>query len=316
LKHDGVVVKTKRIILIAALVMGTTTMVWGDDLPIVFRQSQAPPLHLTGNMRIDLVGQRELANGPNVQAQTEVAVSTSHKSQWLAAGMSLLVPGTGEFYAESYWKSAAFFALDVVVWALAYSYDRRGDRQTDDFQNYADVRWSVWKYAEYAEKYLAPSGQIYQWRKNPALNPSVSPWLQVDWNELNRMERDVAASGFNGYTHTLAPHGDQQYYELIGKYPQFNQGWDDSPPTFDATKDPVTAHFVYYAGTRGRANDLYNSATTFVTIGIVNHILSAIDAAWSASSFNNSLHAQVGVQVVPEATGVVRVPVMKISYSF
>ena len=28
-------------------------------------------------------------------------------------------------------------------------------------------------------------------------------------------------------SHNLPPHGDQQYYELIGKYHQYSSGWND-----------------------------------------------------------------------------------------
>ena len=55
--------------------------------------------------------------------------------------MSLLVPGSGEFYAQSYWKAAAFFAIEVAAWALAYTYDKKGDKQTDYFQNFANGNW-------------------------------------------------------------------------------------------------------------------------------------------------------------------------------
>jgi len=44
----------------------------------------------------------------------------------------------------------------------------------------------------------------------------------VNLGELNRLEGDLG--GY--YSHQLPPHGEQ-YYEEIGKYPQFNVGWDD-----------------------------------------------------------------------------------------
>jgi hypothetical protein len=28
-------------------------------------------------------------------------------------------------------------------------------------------------------------------------------------------------------SHRLPPHGDQQYYEMIGKYHQYSPGWND-----------------------------------------------------------------------------------------
>ena len=95
-----------------------------------------PPaaIPLSGNARVDFVGFRELAGGYGL-AQDSVFFSTaqaqqpSAKSPWLAGGLSIVLPGAGEFYAESYWKSAAFFVAEVVLWTVAYSYDKKGDRQ-------------------------------------------------------------------------------------------------------------------------------------------------------------------------------------------
>ena len=249
-------------------------------------------------------------NGPSPAQQVSSAVDEAarRKSPWLAAGMSILVPGAGEFYAGDYWKSAAFFAVDVALWIFAYNYDKKGDRQTDFFQNFANQNWSVVKYAQYAQDNLTPPNGPYNW-----LIPNTEgrpPWDRVNWSELNRMEQDIG--GY--YSHVLPPYGQQQYYELIGKYPQFNQGWDDSGPTFNYG-DPLTPHFLWYADQRGQANRYYEKATTFVTIALVNHVVSAFDAAFSAASWNKKLQASLDTQAVPTAWGGMQeVPVVKLTY--
>jgi hypothetical protein len=40
---------------------------------------------------------------------------------------------------------------------------------------------------------------------------------------------------------------------------------------------------------RAKSNDLYAMARTGTTIAMINHLLSAIDAAWSAKLHNNRL---------------------------
>jgi hypothetical protein len=275
-------------------------------------QTRAPEVKLTGDLRTDLVGLHELSTGPAILQEDAVATSPSKKSGWLAAGMSLLIPGSGEFYAESYWKAAAFFVFDVVAWSLAYSNDHKGDEQTDFFQGYANQRWSVVQYAKYAET-LAPKGKTYAWRKpgTETLSPWDQPWTQVNWDEINRMERDIG--GY--YSHTLPEYNSQQYYELIGKYPQFNQGWDDAPPAF-TYGDPLTPHFLYYSDERGKANTYYETATTWVNIALINHLLSAIDAAWSAGIYNSNLHVRTGLRLVPTEVGLVQVPEVRLRYDF
>ncbi len=54
------------------------------------------------------------------------------------------------------------------------------------------------------------------------------PFSEVYWDEVRSFERDIADGVTNGYTHQLPYYGQQQYYELIGKYVQFYAGWDDA----------------------------------------------------------------------------------------
>ncbi len=129
------------------------------------------------------------------------------------------------------------------------------------------------------------------------------------------MEREIG--GF--YSHTLPPYGEQQYFELIGKYPQFNQGWDDAnlslPADYFVIKANLTPRYLYYSEERGLANDYYRSATTFVTVAIVNHVVSAIDAAWSTSSYNRAV-AEGTVHAVPGPEGITYVPAIGVRWEF
>lgn len=278
------------------------------------RATTAPePLQLTGNLRVDLFADLSVAP-PSLQIEE---ASPPRKSPWLAAGLSFVLPGAGEFYAESYWKSALFLAVEVAAWTVAYTQDRKGDRQTESFEAYANTHWNVVQYAERSQA-LAPGGGVYNWLI--AGTEGRPPWERVNWAELNRMERDIAGTlPGRYYSHTLPLWGEQQYYELIGKYQQFYQGWDDADPSLD-DYDEIAARlqaggtrFTYYAGERGKANDFYSVAGTAVTIAILNHIVSALDAAWSAGSYNG-MHASVGA--LPAGGGMARVPAARLEYRF
>jgi hypothetical protein len=267
---------------------------------------------LTGNIRQDLLlTTRQDAASPAQGGEAH------RKSPWLAAGMSLVVPGSGEFYAENYWKSALFLAVEVGAWALAYHFDRKGDTQTDFFQGYADQHWNVVQYAQYTIDNLVESSERAYYQSNVFIpgTGDLPPWQRVNWDVLNQMEREIGSF----YSHTLPPHGEQQYYELIGKYPQFNQGWDDAnlslPPDYFLIKENLTQRYLYYSSERGKANDYYRNATTFVTVAVVNHLLSAIDAAWTTSSYNRA-SAQAEVQAIPGPAGVVFVPALRFQFEF
>ena len=280
---------------------------------VMMKETSAKPV--TGNLRVDLFGQARLFNVPDLP-QREGPMH-SHKSPYLAVGLSLVVPGAGQFYTEHYWEAAAFLAADVAAWVLAYNYDKKGDTQTDFFQNYADSHWSVVKYAQYAQDTYVGDGR-FQWHTNP--DPNLPPWRQVNWGVLNEMERYISSNPDNPagqyYSHTLPLHGDQQYYELIGKYTQFNPGWEEAnylPGEFNYG-DPVVPQFTYYSKERGKANDFYNSASTWVTIAIVNHIVNAVYAGLSAGWYNTA-HAEFGVQQVPSESGYASVPVLKLRFA-
>jgi hypothetical protein len=286
-----------------------TTAAQMKEASCVVLPLQTSPTMATGNARLDLVPLPDIAGDDLMQQEGQPMPVEGQKSIWLAGGCSAVLPGAGEWYAESYWKSAAFFAAEITLWTVALIYDHKGDKQTDFFQNYANQHWSVVRYAEFALG-LAPPGGQYDGLVIPGTE-GRPPWERVNWDVLNRLERDIG--GY--FSHVLPPYGEQQYFELIGKYPQFNQGWDDAAPTF-TYGDPLTTEFLYYSGERGKANTYYDRASTMMAIVVVNHIVSAVDAALTAHSYNNSLHASVGARTVPTDRGWRTVPALSLRYEF
>ena len=67
---------------------------------------------------------------------------------------------------------------------------------------------------------------------------------------------------------------------------------------------------------RGDANDLYAIASTAV-IGIyVNHFLSALDAVWSAVSYNKDLAVKLRLDNTQLVDGTIFYPALHLTYSF
>ena len=262
---------------------------------------------LTGNLSADaklLLEDYEQADTPQLAFNLE-----NRKTPILAGVLSLLVPGAGEIYTEEYLKAGIFIAIEAAVISTAVIYDGKGDDKTTEFQNYADDyknpehHWSVVKYAKWLVAYegadenlLLPNGE----------NPDLPPWEQVDWAELNAVETG---------SHHLPSHGEQQYYELIGKYHQYSSGWNDFPEN-EPNKDLISPNFLFYAGMRGDANDFYSVAKTAV-IGIyVNHFLSALDAVWSAVSFNKDLAVKVRLENIQLTNRAEFIPTVYMTYNF
>jgi hypothetical protein len=272
------------------------------------QQEQKSAFISSGDLRTDIlsVSHRSL---DVLAAEGEEEIH--HKSPFLAAGLSAALPGAGEFYAESYWKSALFVALEATLWTVNVVYNNKGDKQTDSYKKYADEHWSPVRYAEwinanlkYLNEYLDQSAYTIPINSNT----SLSPWERIDWDALNRTERAIG----DGFSHSLAPYGDQQYYEMIGKYMQFVHGWDQTDFSTTTYLDQVTTQLKWYAGERGKANDLYNTASTTATIIIINHILSAADAAWSAH-LHNAIRTEVTMQKISTPLTVFFVPTLKLS---
>ncbi|MGH2575526.1 MAG: hypothetical protein ACRDFC_07495, partial [Ignavibacteria bacterium] len=167
------------------------------------------------------------------------------------------------------WTSFAYFRF-------------KGDDKVDEYQNYANTKWDIRRYASWlVNENFEGSGVI---------NPN-EPDLGVLLSQINECERQ-------NFSHTLPELRSQQYYELIGKYQNFLGGWEDAgnvtKNNYQTAKTPM---FIFYSEERQKANDFYNYATTGVYVVILNHILSAADAAWSVSIYNKKLKMETGFRI-------------------
>lgn len=271
---------------------------------ILHGQSKKENLVLTGNLYSD----SKIVQMKYDQDNTILKYETVEKKSPIKAALfSLAVPGAGQFYNGNFLLSVVFIVAEAALITTAVIYNNKGNKQTDYFQNYADQHWSVKAYA--------------QWTLNnlPSLNPSLNAGNyhvidnngNVVWSELNRLEMDIGGDG--GYSHILPPHGEQQYYEEIGKYNQFSSGWDDF--TGDNFLN-ISPHYIYYSDQRGEANNLYRVSTRAVSALYINHVLSALEAAWGASRFNKNLSVSMRLRTLNVANRVEYVPTMNVSFSF
>jgi len=263
---------------------------------LLFAQnSEDGTLLLTGRLHTD---SRIILNNYEQQL-TVLADELPPKKTPLVSGLlSAIIPGAGQIYNEDYWIAGIFLATEAALIYVGLTYDKKGDDQTASFEKYADENWSVVDYAEWLNTYEGAEINI-----DP--DESKPPWERVNWNELNAAETG---------SHHLPPHGEQQYYELIGKYHQYSSGWNDF--TGGANEDLVSPNLIYYSGERGQANDYYSVAKTAV-IGIyINHFISALEAVWGATRFNKDIALNVRVKSVNFANRFELIPTLNFRYSF
>jgi hypothetical protein len=217
-------------------------------------------------------------------------VRPARKNPVLAGALSLILPGAGEVYAGSYLLAGLFAALEGAGWYYSIDANRRGDDATTIYQHYADQNWSVVKYAQWlnenAKNYPGGDKAVHI-----DINPdeSLPHWQRVNWEQMHTTEMAVPQ-----FSHRLPDYGDQQYYELIGKYNQYSYGWNDK---LEGDYWNPSTNFLYYSGLRGDANRYYDRSSAIINLLILNHFLSAIDAAWAAARFNQAVELQSGARL-------------------
>ncbi|MCZ7556671.1 MAG: hypothetical protein M5R41_09760 [Bacteroidia bacterium] len=250
------------------------------------------PLSIAAEMRGFDAGQMHPAESMRFQPMIPAPqrMNPARKSPVLAGALSLILPGAGEVYAGSYLLAGLFAALEGAGWYYSIDANRRGDDATVIYQHYADQNWSVVKYAQWlnenAKNYPGGDKAVHI-----DINPdkSLPHWQRVNWEQMHTTEMAVPQ-----FSHRLPDYGDQQYYELIGKYNQYSYGWNDK---LEGDYWNPSPNFLYYSGLRGDANRYYDRSSAIINLLILNHFLSAIDAAWAAARFNQAVELRSGARL-------------------
>lgn len=107
-------------------------------------------------------------------------------------------------------------------------------------------------------------------------------WSRERWHAAYVEGQDPA-------THALPAYNTQQYYEMIGKYDQFMKGWDDWVPA----GPNLTENRYYYESRRREHNEQLINASQCAMAALGNHLISALDAAWTVHRGNRSLSLRV-----------------------
>lgn len=182
---------------------------------------------------------------------------------------SALVPGTGQYYAGSKKKAVVFLGVEVAAASMYFVWTGKGNDLEDDFRAVADAHWS-------AENYLA-------WRST----------TKAIRNNSFTHAMPCSTEVVNGEFGKCGGNEKQQYYELLGKYDQFVAGWDDLTfaqtgnlvqhyTDIDSVESVISDLRLDYEEQRDDSNRYLKRATNLSGLILINHALSAIDAARTA----------------------------------
>ncbi len=199
---------------------------------------------------------------PNKQIKTPARrMAGARKSIPKGMLFSLAVPGMGEIYSKSKIKGYIFAGIEVAGWISYFYHNQKGEDWQQKSLAFADEQWDY-----------------NRWQN----------W----WNSLSAQDQER----FPRYE--LPEKGSGQYYEVIGKYGKFNAGWNDVNWISGLWETGESKSSDYYANLRSNSNSEKKLAATSTIIVFTNHILSALDAAWTVNRYNKNFKASTKVNYV------------------
>ena len=245
-----------------------------------------------------------------------------YRSPKLAMLMSLCIPGLGQAYIKSYWRTGLYLAAEAAIIGISVMYMNKGKDKYNQATGFADRNFSATKMQTY---YKDLEGFLQNLGDDPA---SIQTALE-----------NISADTLKTFLHDYAAK-NQEFYSTI-KDKTYTQGWNDCQPSLaeieNATpggplqdqpgyqnryyrygsSDPDSLGLSYYINIKNKdndalitdgemqygysanqrtfstltsqSNDYYKTATTVAFILLINHVVSAVDALISANMYNADL---------------------------
>ena len=219
---------------------------------------------------------------------------------------SAVVPGSGQIYSRSYLKGLAFLVIEAAALTGHFRSNSEGNRLEDQFEADANALWDENAYWNWM-------GEICGGSCN-------------NMDDLRSFERD-------SFSHFLPEEKNQPYYENIGKYNQFVIGWEDFRKETLGGNIEIFTYADYLTGIwdtqdlrtislqRNAYTELqddsdgnFKRATTLASLLLLNHVVSALDAAWTTKKFNRRVQAGLSVGQKIHQTEIV--PVLRLGVTW
>ncbi len=233
----------------------------------------------------------------NMQKQLQSANSKKNgmKSIPRAVVFSALVPGAGQAYVGSFWKSALFLTVEVAAWAVFFKYNQLGKDKDREFKAFADQYWSEYRYWSYVYYRLKTGNTPADLPEFNTYTVEGKDWVLIDENQYETarevLRRYEDTRYLQNFTHRLPETKTQQYYEMIGKYPeQFGNAWEDASFNvfYNGYEGIITPLNDKYMAMRDMSNHFYDIAGYGAMVSLLNHVIAAFDAGFGAKKHNET----------------------------
>lgn len=268
----------------------------------------------SGNLRSDLL--YGFSASP-ASGQDLLSIVARQRSVPLALALSAALPGAGQVYNKTWIRAGIAAALEAALITGYIVWRGQGKDGEREFQAYAHDYWSPIRYAQWLSGYTGyggPAIELPSLTEEQFQHPDA--WTAAQAQEVRAFFQRIRAAEEQSYhletnaafSHVLPFFGEQQYYELIGKYFQYATGWDDyngandpeqSAPDGTKVNVPPGSKFFVYDDMSEDANNLLRRASRVSALLIVNHFVAAIDAAVSAKLHNDRIKARIAWRLEP-----------------
>ena len=286
-------------------------------------------------LRAQLSNQRQ----PSWQ-QNQLLEASRNPSPGVAFWSSALAPGSGQALQGNWGRTAIFATAEIAAWVF---YSKRQQLAKDNetaYEQYGNTYWSPVAYAQWLVDYSKANKLVNGYEALDALVGGLTPAFgetTQDWGKIT--EEAVRAVEvrtrfiFNipegcgsleppscvtrsEFSHVLQDFGSQQYYELMSKYYQFQPGWQDFHEqrlaqgaahvyqySWDATM--LSERFIEGRDRAEEFNNQYRDAGNVLKLLLVNHMISAFDAYFSAKLAQSRLQMETGSVLSERAVALV-----------
>jgi hypothetical protein len=243
------------------------------ELPALVRLEQvapaAPPRHLAFRFRDEQAAQAPTAL---LEAALVPGLNPARRGEWVKAGV--------------------FVGVELLGFLMNARLEQEGQDLDREFIAYANAHWNIDRYledrisrGEFAHEEL--------WRPNPTeewVNGQGSHVLPIAFSQGGFGVPEWWLEGNAQWQ--LIP--TQQFYEMIGKYAQFQRGWDDYGPDRAWTVTYFSPNSDVYQDKRTASNDKLKAADAWMGLVVANHAVSLLETVIQRTRAGK--HLELGIR--------------------